>query len=741
MSMLSKVLLLLVLQIILLIGQVAAKPDSLIVEFNKIPKTASNIPVLIDLSYKLIHFNVDSALNCATQIRQIALPTNDFETQCKILINLGNILKISGKYDESNKCYFQSLEIAEKNNLVPEKIITLYQIGDLNRCIGILDQSLYYLYFSKNLAHKNKISQHHPEMFERISSTFFQLSDSPYESQFKLTKIPFQNEFELGKSNRDTYLKLCKLYADSALVISELKNDNRTKLSCLNLLGAYYRQRLNDKQAIEYFSKAIELAEQINYKVDMPNYYINIARTYFIIKQYEKAIEYGLKAYQLAIELNILIYKSTSANILRTSFIEMKDYKNAMEYQQIEAEARAEINSQKNWSNISELDKKYQTRQKQKEIDYQKTLLDLQKTQSFWKNIVIAGMLIACIFILIGIFLIQKQKTVLVKQKGEIEAQSEKITEQYQRLEKLNHFNKLLTHSLVHDLKNPLSQILLTAGNQAIIYPARKMLMLITNMLDVEKYENTEFNLNKEFHSLRGMIEEVKTGQEPALKEKNLQLHFHFTDCGIMADKEVMTRIFDNLLSNAIRFSPQNRNIDVFAKQTGDGFIHISIINFGEPISEEVAPYIFDKYRHFEKNESDTYHTTGLGLAFCKMAVEAHGGKIGVCCKTDQGCSFWFTLPVASNMVEVAETENYSPTRTLELLLSETDFELLQEVVKQVKEFKIYEISRFHEVLDPLKETSGSTMNDWISLLFCAIYTQNLDEYKRLINLSENGQT
>jgi signal transduction histidine kinase len=594
------------------------------------------------------------------------------------------------------------------------------------------------LYFSKNLAHKNKLSHQYPELFEHISSTFFQLSDDQFESHFKLTKIPFQNEFDLGKSTRDTYLKLCKLYADSALVISELKNDNRTKISCLNLLGAYYRQRLNDKQAIEYFNKAIELAEQINYKVDIPNYYINIARTYFIIKQYEKAIEYGLKAYQLSVELNILIYKSTSANILRTSFIELKDYKNAMEYQQIEADARAEINSQKNWSNISELDKKYQTQQKQKEIEYQKTLLDLQNTQSFWKNIVIACMLIAFIVILIGIILIQKQKTALVKQKEEIEAQSEKITEQYQCLEKLNHFKESLTQALVHDLKNPLNQIMLKTSNKSVSSAARKMLRLIMNMLDVEKYEHTEFKLSKEHHSLRNVILEVVKGQEISMKEKNMAFRLHFTDYKILADMEVMIRIFDNLLSNAIRYSPLNSSIDVFAEQSEGNVIKIVIRNYGEPIPEQALPFIFDKYRQFGKNESNAHRTTGLGLTFCKMAVEAHGGKIGVNSKPDEGTDFWFTLPFVSKTDEIVEIENIMPDYKSKLLFTETDFELLKQVVKQVKEFEIYEISRFHEVLDPLKETSGNTVNEWISLIFNAINIQNTDEFNRLTKLAEN---
>ncbi|MFZ4707491.1 MAG: sensor histidine kinase [Bacteroidales bacterium] len=184
-----------------------------------------------------------------------------------------------------------------------------------------------------------------------------------------------------------------------------------------------------------------------------------------------------------------------------------------------------------------------------------------------------------------------------------------------------------------------------------------------------------------------------------------------------------------------------NRNIDVFAEQSADDTVHINMRNYGEPIPEDVLPYIFDKYRHFGKTDNSSTHSTGLGLTFCKMAVEAHGGNIGACCKPEEGCNFWFTLPFASKAGEADEIENTDQDYNSKLLLSETDFEVLKEVVKQIKDFEIYEISRFHEVLDPLKENYGDTVNDWISLLFSAINIQNMDEYNRLINLAENEQT
>jgi len=328
----------------------------------------------------------------------------------------------------------------------------------------------------------------------------------------------------------------------------------------------------------------------------------------------------------------------------------------------------------------------------------------------------------------------------LAEQKEEIQTQAEKITEQYTRLEKLDEFKESLTHALVHDLKNPLSQVLINTKNQNVRAAAGKMLRLITNMLDVEKYENTGFMLNKELHSLRNILAEVINGQEISLKEKNLELHLHFTDYKIMADREVMIRVFDNLLSNAIRYSPLNRSIDVKAEPSGDEMLRLCMKNYGEQIPGDALPFIFDKYRHFGKTDSGALRSTGLGLTFCKMAIEAHGGEIGAHNNPDEGCSFCFTIQHTSQSVEAEETINTDRNFKHRLKLTETDYAVLKEVVKQIKDFKIFEISRFHEVLDPLKETAGTSVNEWISLLFSAINIQNIDEYKRLIKLAENEQ-
>lgn len=336
---------------------------------------------------------------------------------------------------------------------------------------------------------------------------------------------------------------------------------------------------------------------------------------------------------------------------------------------------------------------------------------------------------------------LQTKNQELAEQKEEIQTQAEEIRLQYQRLEKLDQFKEILTHALVHDLKNPLSQILLNTRDRAVNLPAKKMLRLITNMLDVEKYEKTGFILNMEPQSLRNIITEVINGQEAGLKEKNLEVHLHFTDFSILADKEMIVRVLDNLLTNAVRFSPLNRNIEIFSEPSGEGTLQISIKNYGDPIPVEALPFIFDKYRHFGKNEGSAHRSTGLGLTFCKMAVEAHGGEINARNDVDEGCSFSFTLQYISQNVKPEENETNLSDLTPKMTLTKAEKEDLKEVVDKMKDFKIFEISRFRDVLDPLKATAGSNTGEWISRLLIAINIQNVDEYNRLINLVGDEQT
>jgi two-component system sensor histidine kinase/response regulator len=112
----------------------------------------------------------------------------------------------------------------------------------------------------------------------------------------------------------------------------------------------------------------------------------------------------------------------------------------------------------------------------------------------------------------------------------------------------------------------------------------------------------------------------------------------------VLADSEIVTRIVQNLLANALRLTPDDGEIRIGivpgAEQT-----RVFVTDTGPGISPDFQRKIFDKYAQVERAATGRAYTTGLGLTFCKLAVEAHGGQIGVDSKEGTGSTFWFTLP------------------------------------------------------------------------------------------------
>jgi signal transduction histidine kinase len=112
----------------------------------------------------------------------------------------------------------------------------------------------------------------------------------------------------------------------------------------------------------------------------------------------------------------------------------------------------------------------------------------------------------------------------------------------------------------------------------------------------------------------------------------------------VVADQEIVSRIVQNFLANALRFTPAGGEIRVGIVVEASN-TRVFVADTGPGVPPDFRDSIFDKFSQVAGSSPDRSRTTGLGLAFCKMAVEAHGGRIGVDSELGQGSTFWFTLP------------------------------------------------------------------------------------------------
>ncbi|MDG1278344.1 MAG: GAF domain-containing protein [Algoriphagus sp.] len=239
----------------------------------------------------------------------------------------------------------------------------------------------------------------------------------------------------------------------------------------------------------------------------------------------------------------------------------------------------------------------------------------------------------------------------------------EQIKFQNEELKKLNADKDRFMQILAHDLKNPFNTIL-------------GFLNLLTNNVrnyEIDKIERQINIINNSAQNTFRLLEDILTwvransGKIPFEPQKinlgticniviqNLKLtanakditikQFAIDEISIFADRNMLSTILRNLISNAIKFTQKSGNIDVYA-ESKDRFVEITISDSGIGMSPEIKNRLFDISQKISKEGTENESGTGLGLLLCKEFVEKHGGKIWVESEVGKGSDFKFTLPL-----------------------------------------------------------------------------------------------
>ncbi|EKD27735.1 MAG: Sensor protein [uncultured bacterium] len=258
-----------------------------------------------------------------------------------------------------------------------------------------------------------------------------------------------------------------------------------------------------------------------------------------------------------------------------------------------------------------------------------------------------------------------------IKSLIKIKSLHDEVENSYKKLKKLEKLKDSLVHMIVHDLNNPLAAIsgrlqLLEMDLGDEITPKVKknldmtvlavndLTEMINSILDINRMEDDNIKLKYRNFNLHETVNEVATQMKViADKEKKiLTLEADESHLDISADRDIIKRIIINLLYNAFKFTPSGGFICIktYFKQNEDSF-YVQIKDNGTGIPEEYVDKIFDKFVQVEENKPKKMLGHGLGLAFCKLAVEAHGGKIWAKSELGKGSTFTFTIPCKQNIV------------------------------------------------------------------------------------------
>ncbi len=252
----------------------------------------------------------------------------------------------------------------------------------------------------------------------------------------------------------------------------------------------------------------------------------------------------------------------------------------------------------------------------------------------------------------------------------DLETSYSEIAEKSAELASLHQMKEQLMHMIVHDLNNPLANItwglelLSTAREElpgafrglidGLVCSCRDVNDMVQNILDVYKMEEGKLAPVKKTGSLEGLIREVVSLFDHKAQERGIFITCE-ADASVPAvpmDAVLIKRVLANLLNNAIRYTPSGGTVSIaLVHLPEEGGLCIRVCDSGRGLAEEYHEKIFDKFEQIHlRVASGRSGGHGLGLAFCRMAVEAHEGRIWLESHGDgRGCTFCFTLPLVES--------------------------------------------------------------------------------------------
>lgn len=172
-----------------------------------------------------------------------------------------------------------------------------------------------------------------------------------------------------------------------------------------------------------------------------------------------------------------------------------------------------------------------------------------------------------------------------------------------------------------------------------------RMLLLINDLLDLEKIESASFKLTPSIISADEVLERAVETASIRAQESGIILSYEHTVVKCWADGERVIQVLINLIDNAIKFSQPGQKV-VVSTVLKEKFLEFRVTDEGRGIPVEMQEQIFERFMQVSKEDRKKRHGSGLGLAICKAIVESHGGEIGVNSTIGRGTTFWFRLPL-----------------------------------------------------------------------------------------------
>lgn len=529
------------------------------------------------------------------------------------------------KYELSAEYQFKALKLSQKHGYIDDQILFNYALGMLNIKLDDIDKALSYFQSSYDIAIEN---QDH----SGIALGLYSLS------------IAHQTLGELDKA-----LNLMKQSEAKYIEIE----DSLGMFNALNRIAQIYYEKGNYKIAISKFSDVLEQDKKTGSILYVSSGYLAISRCYLGLKEYENAIK-NAKSAIACINDSIYFEELSSAHeLLSVIYEETNDFKQSLFHYKRHIKFQNLIDDKEASSKMMEIEEQYQNELLLAEQERNKTILGYHK---IGVAIVTFFFIVLCIIFLFYLKQYKKNKILL-----------DRLAKVNKELAEINISKDRFFSIIAHDLKGPIGtvrslvDIMYTdLGEENLSTDELKELIpmlhtelgqtysLLENLLTWSRSQFEQIELQPSNFNIKNEADKAVLFLNKRIKHKEISVINKIDPMlNIVADVNIVSAIFRNLISNAIKYTNVKGKITLLS-QAHPNEIEICISDNGVGMSKSISDSLFKLGITQSMPGTGNEKGTGLGLMLCKHFVELHGGRIWVKSELNKGSDFHFTLSIIS---------------------------------------------------------------------------------------------
>ncbi len=639
--------------------------------------------------YNSLKGNPDTAIFLYRKARDIAESIPDSSVIKQTHYYFGSHYFGIGLFQNAEKEYLSGLAYAEKINDTAEIVRFYSRLGSVAENSNNLSKAQEYMHKAMTISEKIHDTITIAASMRNLAYVVRKSGDTLMSLQYLRSSLALFREkndirwmakvySDLGIYYRYKEPDSAYYYYNKALDIYKTMGDEGTTMitnfNMANLLFDKGKYREAEKAFLKIYNKTLKENNLIGQAYST----IMLAQTYERLNDFSNAMKFLGEAEERAEQWN---QSDFTINLFETKISTSNtqgNYQESVELYKKYVNLKDSLYAKENKNKILELQNQFDNEKKEFEISNLKQQTSIQQDKLHDRTVLIIELAVILLLILLFLAVIyyyyRKSSTAnqrLTEQSEELKKEiqnREKIQktliESEQQLIKTNAAKDKFFSIIAHDLKNPFNTILgfsdLLAtefqdftkdeireflGN--ISNASKQAYTLLENLLIWAQTQNRNLEFKPEVIDIKSLINDAIALVEIQAKTKNIELTSRITESQMVsADKNMIDIILRNLLTNAIKFTPQSGKVEVSAVKSG-GRIDISIRDNGVGIAAEQLPHVFRIESDIKTRGTERETGSGLGLILCKEFAEMQGGNISVESEEGKGSIFTFSIPLA----------------------------------------------------------------------------------------------